>query len=153
MLRPRLLFYAASAAWLTAAINVSAQQPDPEALAAQAVVRSFHDALRRGDAQAAQMLLAADAVILEGGHMESREEYLKHHLSADIEFAKAVPSTTTRTEATVSGQTAWVRSATSSHGKFRNSTVNLSGVELVVLTRTPAGWEIRAVHWSSRQVK
>jgi ketosteroid isomerase-like protein len=153
MLRPRLLFYAASAAWLTAAVNASAQQPDSEALAAQAVVRSFHDALRRGDAQAAQVLLAADAVILEGGHMESREEYLKHHLSADIEFAKAVPSRTTRSEATVSGQTAWVRSATSSQGKFRNSTVNLSGVELVVLTRTSAGWEIRAVHWSSSQVK
>lgn len=153
MFHPRLLSLVISAGCLAAAINAVAQQPDPEAAAAQAVVRSFHDALRRGDAQAAQSLLAADAVILESGHMETREEYLKHHLSADIEFAKAVPSKTTRSEATVSGQTAWVRSATSSQGKFRNRTVKLSGAELVVLTRASASWEIRAIHWSSNEVK
>jgi ketosteroid isomerase-like protein len=153
MFRPRLLSFVVITGCLSAAINASAQQPDTEATAAQAVVRSFHDALRRGDTQAAQALLAADAVILEGGHIESREEYLKHHLGADIEFAKAVPSTITRSEATVSGQTAWVRSATSSQGKFRNRNVKLSGAELVVLTRAAVGWEIRAVHWSSHEVK
>ena len=153
MFRPRLLSLVVSASCLAAAINAVAQPPDPDAAAVQAVVRSFHDALRRGDAQAVQSLLAADAVILEGGHMESREEYLKHHLGADIEFAKAVPSKTTRTEATVSGEAAWVRSATSSQGKFRNRTVKLSGAELVVLTRASARWEIRAIHWSSHEVK
>ncbi len=141
------------AACLAVAINASAQPADAEAAAAQAAVRSFHDALRRGDAPAAQALLAADAVVLEAGHMESREEYLKNHLSADIEFAKAVPSKTTRSEVTVSGQTAWVRSATSSQGSFRNRSVKLSGAELVVLTRTSSGWEIRAIHWSSHEVK
>lgn len=85
--------------------------------------------------------------------MESREEYLKHHLSADIVFAKAVPSKTLRSEATVSGQTAWVRSATSSQGKFRNRNIKITGAELVVLTRTSTAWEIRAIHWSSHEVK
>lgn len=141
------------AACLAVAITASAQAPDDEAAAAQAVVRSFHDALRRGDARAAQALLAADAVILESGHMESREQYLQHHLGADIEFAKAVPATVTRSDATVSGNTAWVRAVTSSQGTFRNRRVKLSGAELVVLTRTPGGWEIRAVHWSSHDLK
>lgn len=153
MFRPRLLCLVIGAGCLAAALTAAAQQPDPEAAAARAVVRSFHDALRRGDAQAAQSLLAADAVILESGHMESREEYLKHHLSADIEFAKAVPSKTLRSEATVSGQTAWVRSTTSSQGKFRNRNIKLTGAELVVLTRTSTAWEIRAIHWSSHEVK
>lgn len=153
MFRSLLLSIVVGAAGIAAAPRASAQPPDAEAAAVQAVVRSFHDALRRGDAQAAQSLLAADAVILEGGHMESREEYLKHHLGADIEFAKAVSSKVIRSEATVAGQTAWVRSATSSQGKFRSRNVNLSGAELVVLTRTSAGWEIRAIHWSSHEVK
>ena len=153
MFRHRLLPFVVIAGCLSAAFHASAQAPDPEAVAAQAVVRSFHDALRRGDAQAAQSLLAADAVILEGGHIETREEYLKHHLGADIQFAKAVPSTILRSEATVSGQTAWIRSATSSQGRWRNRDIKLSGAELVVLTRTAAGWEIRAVHWSSHEAK
>lgn len=153
MLRSRLATFLVGASVLALAIDAPAQQPDTEAAAVQAVVRSFHDALRRGDAQAAQALLAADAVVLEGGHMETREEYLKHHLQADIEFARAVPSKVTRSEATVSGATAWVRSATSSQGQFRNRAVRLSGVELVVLTRTTTGWEIRAVHWSSHEAR
>ncbi len=149
----RLLWLAISGVCIAAAGSAFAQQSDPDALAAQAVVRSFHEALRRGDVQAVQQLLAPDAVILESGHVESRQEYLSHHLSSDVEFAKAVPSKVTKSEATVSGQTAWVRSATVSQGKFRNRNIKLSGAELVVLTRNATGWEIRAVHWSSHESK
>lgn len=146
---PRLLRLVILGSCLAVPGSAMAPQPDPEALAAQAVVRSFHEALRRGDVRAVEALLATDAVILEGGQLESREAYLRHHLSADIEFAKAVPSKVTQSEATVSGQTAWVRAATVSQGRFRNRDINLSGAELVVLTRTASGWVIRAVHWSS----
>ncbi|MDF0675495.1 MAG: nuclear transport factor 2 family protein [Nitrospira sp.] len=149
MSKPRLLWLVISSCCLSVAGSIFAQQSDPDALAAQAAVRSFHEALRRGDVQAVQELLATDAVILEGGHLESRQEYLRHHLSADIEFAKAVPSKVTKSETTVSGQTAWVHSVTVSQGKFHNRKIKLSGAELVVLTRTASGWEIRAVHWSS----
>ena len=150
---PRLLRLLICSCGLSVAGSVFAQQSDADALAAQAAVRSFHDALRRGDAKAIQDLLATDAVILESGHVESRLEYLRHHLSADIEFARAVPSRLIRSEATVSGQTAWVRSATVSQGKFRKRNIKLSGAELVVLTRAASGWEIRAIHWSSHESK
>lgn len=149
----RLLWFVISGCCLSATGSVLAQQPEPDARAALAAVRSFHDALRRGDVPAVQELLAPDAVILESGHLESRQEYLRHHLGADIEFAKAVPTEVTSSEATVSGQAAWVRSATTSQGKFRNRKISLSGAELVVLTRTAKGWEIRAVHWSSHESK
>ena len=149
----RILWLAISGFCMAIAGSAFAQHTDPDALAAQAVVRSFHEALRRGDVQAVQQLLAPDAVILESGYVESRHEYLSHHLSSDVEFAKAVPSRVTKSEATVSGQTAWVRSATVSQGKFRNRNIKLSGAELVVLTRTATSWEIRAVHWSSHESK
>jgi len=151
MLRPLLLFI--FGACVLATSSAFAQQPDSDALAAQAVVRSFHEALHRGDTQAIEALLAADAVILENGHLESRQAYLREHLSADIEFAKAVPSSITQSDATAAGPTAWVRSATLAHGKYRNRDIKLSGAELVVLTRAGDGWEIRAIHWSSHPSK
>lgn len=134
-------------------MSTSAQPSDAEAQAAQAVVRAFHEALRRADVPAIQQLLAPDAVVLEGGHLESREEYLRHHVSADIEFAKAVPATVTASTATVSGQTAWVRSTSVSQGTFRGRAIKLTGAELVVLTRAAAVWEIRAIHWSSHAAR
>lgn len=114
---------------------------------------AFHDALRRGDEEAVKQLLAADAAILENGHIESRSDYLRRHLGADIDFAKAVPSEVTGSEATVSGDTAWVHSSSVAQGKFRDRVIKLTSAELVVLTRAAAGWEIRAVHWSSRESK
>ncbi len=150
---PWLLQVAIACLCLASTGGALAQPSNPEALGAQSAVRSFHDALRRGDVAAVHQLLAPDAVVLEGGHLESREEYLRHHLSADIEFARAVPSKVIVLEATVSGQAAWVRSTTVSQGTFRNRAIKLIGAELVVLTRRGTAWEIRAIHWSSHESK
>ncbi len=119
----------------------------------QATVHSFHEALLAGNVATVKQLLATDAVILENGHLESREEYLNHHLSSDIEFAKAVPIQILSSRVQVSGETAWVTSTTTSVGTFRNRPVKLAGVELVVLTRKGLAWEVRAIHWSSHQPK
>ena len=121
--------------------------------AAADVARSFHEALRTGNVTLVQQLLAADAVIIEGGQVESRDEYLRHHLAADIEFAKAVPSRLVGSQTTLNGATAWVRSANSSTGTFRHRPIRLAGAELMVLTQTASSWEIRAIHWSSYKPK
>lgn len=116
-------------------------------------MRSFHEALRSGNVGVVQQLLAPDAVVLESGRLESRDEYLSHHLPADIEFAKTVPSQVQRMETTISGDTAWVKSTSVSTGTFRDRPVKLAGAELMVLTRKAAAWEIRAIHWSSRTTR
>ena len=130
-------------------------QASPEELAsAKAAVNAFQEALRNGDAAGIRKLLAADAVVLESGHQESVDEYLRHHLGADIEFAKAVPSRLVSMEARISGATAWVWSTRTSEGSFRNQPVKLANTELIVLTRKGSeGWEVRAIHWSSRKTK
>ena len=56
-----------------------------------ATVDRFHAALSAGDSTGALALLADDAVILESGGVETRDEYRSHHLPADIAFAQAVP--------------------------------------------------------------
>ncbi len=117
---------------------------------AAAAVVAFHAALAGGDSAAALALLAADAVILESGEFETREEYRSHHLPADIAFARAVPTGGKSTHIAVSGDVAWVTSTSRTEGNFQGRPVNSQNVELVVLSRDSAGWRIRAIHWSSR---
>lgn len=59
-----------------------------DSIAVAKVVNDFHAALSTGDNAKALSLLAVDAVILESGGIESRAEYVSHHLPEDIAFAK-----------------------------------------------------------------
>jgi len=112
-------------------------------------VQAFHEALGRRDSAGAAHLLAEDAVILEGGALEDRNDYLAHHLLADMAFASAVERTTDSMQVTLVGDVAWVVSRSRTSGVVRDRPIDATGVELMVLTRQEGGWRIRAVHWSS----
>jgi hypothetical protein len=109
----------------------------------------FHSALERGDSAAAANLLASDLTVLEGGDVENRGQYLASHLSADIEFAKAVREERRVVDYSRQGNTSWIISRSIVTGIFRGKIINSTGAELMILGRTPGGWKIRAVHWSS----
>jgi ketosteroid isomerase-like protein len=147
-LRYRHLFVLAL---LVAPAPLLAQSSDSAAVAR--VVTSFHAALAAGDSSAALALLAEDVLVLESGGMETRDEYRAHHLPADIGFARAVPSTRTPARISVRGDVAWVVGTSRTSGTYRDRAVNSSGAELIVLTREPDGWRIRAIHWSSRAAR
>ena len=115
-----------------------------------AVVAKYHSALAAGDSVAALALLADDAVVLESGGVESRAEYRSHHLPADIKFAKAVPSQHGAVHVRIHGEVAWTTSTFSAQGAMNGRAINSSSAELMVLVRTPGGWKISAIHWSSR---
>ena len=117
---------------------------------AAGVVHAYHRALSTGDSSAALALLAADAVILESGGVETRDEYRAHHLPGDIQFAQAVPGQRADVRVTIRGDVAWAWSTSITQGEYRGRTINSAGAELMVLTRTPQGWRITAIHWSSR---
>jgi len=131
-------------------IAPSASAQSTDSVAVVSAVRAYHAALVSGDSLAALRLLAPDAVILESGAMESRSEYRSHHLPADIGFARAVPSVRKEVAVTVVDDVAWASSTSTTEGTFRDRPVNSMGAELMVLSRTPDGWQIRAIHWSSR---
>ncbi len=126
---------------------------DNDSAAVSAVVARFHAALSTGDAQTAASLLAPDATVMESGGRESRSEYLQHHLLEDIKFSKVVPSKSSPLDITLLGDVAWASSTSTTRGNYESKAINLVGAELMVLTKSPSGWLIRAIHWSSRKAK
>ena len=67
------------------AASVQTQARPRDSAEVVAVVARFHGALASGDSAAALGLLDRDAIILESGAAETRDEYRSHHLPADIE--------------------------------------------------------------------
>lgn len=147
----RLVF--ALLAVLLSATALAAQTTPSDSAAVAAVVQDFHQSLAAGDSARIAGLLAPDATILESGGVETRAEYLGHHLPADIAFARAVPGGRDPVRVRVAGDAAWTTSTSTTKGTFRGRKVDSSGAELMVLTRSPAGWRIAAIHWSSRARK
>lgn len=130
--------------------GAAARGPASDSAAAVAVVRRYNELLAAGDSLGALALLTDDAVVLEGGGVETRAEYRLHHLPADMEFARAVRSERIVRRVSVRGDVAWVSSTSTTQGEFRGRAVNSTGAELMVLVKTPTGWKISAIHWSSR---
>ena len=115
------------------------------------VVDQFHVALAAGDTAATAALLDTGAIILESGDVEIRAEYLAHHMSADIAFARAVHAVRQLRRAEERGGVAWVASTSRATGQFEGRVVDSDGAELIVLARSGTGWRIVAIHWSSHR--
>jgi ketosteroid isomerase-like protein len=115
-----------------------------------ATLSRFHSSLAAGDSATALTLLSPDLQVLESGGIESLADYRAHHLAADIEFARAVPSARKLVRVTVKGDVAWIVSESTTQGQSGGRTINSVGAELAVLRRETTGWRIAAIHWSSR---
>jgi ketosteroid isomerase-like protein len=126
----------------------------PAARPAAAVVDRFHAALRRGDTAGALAHLSDDVLIYESGGAErSKAEYASHHLGADAAFSQAVPSTLTGRSGWSAANVAWIASESRNTGTFRGRAIDSMSKETMVLRRTPAGWRIVHIHWSSANAK
>ena len=128
-----------------------AQTPAVDSAAVVRTVERFHAALAAGDSVAATALLDTGVVVLESGGLETRSEYLQHHLPADIAFARAVGSTREVRAVTLRGNAAWVVATSRTTGTFEGRAIDSEGAELMVLTRTGDVWRIAAIHWSSHR--
>jgi ketosteroid isomerase-like protein len=131
--------------------TVHSQAPQKDGTASVlAAVTAFHAALSAGDAAKAMTLVADDVVFLEAGGVETYAQYQQDHLPADIAFEKEVKITRSPIRVVVAGDAAWASSTSEMVGTFQGRAIDSIGAELMVLSRTPAGWRIRAVHWSGR---
>jgi ketosteroid isomerase-like protein len=136
-----------------AAADAGAVRPTSRAdsAAVARTVAAYDAALEAGDSAAALALLAPDAVVLESGGVETREEYRSHHLQGDIAFARAVRTESRPPRIVVRGDVAWAWSTSITQGTYRERAINSAGAELMVLGRAADGrWLIHAIHWSSR---
>ncbi|MEX2282059.1 MAG: nuclear transport factor 2 family protein [Gemmatimonadota bacterium] len=134
---------------LLLAAPLAAQQPADET-AVRTVVAAFGKALVSGDSTAVLALLHPDVVIFEGGGWESFDDYRRRHLSADIRATQSLKQETLRDVITVSGDLALSTREYSTTGQRGERVINNVGAETMVLLRTPTGWKIRHIHWSSR---
>jgi ketosteroid isomerase-like protein len=143
------------AAAVVCGTQLNAQSPQlnraADSVAIVATLEQFHMSLARGDSASAARLLAPDLTVVEAGGVERLNDYLAHHLGADMEYAKAVPSQRTLVSVVQQGDVAWVVGTSVTRGTFRERPVNSNGAELMVLTRSGSGWLIRSIHWSSRR--
>jgi ketosteroid isomerase-like protein len=116
-----------------------------------AVLESFYGAMGRGDSAAVMSLIAPDAMFVESGRLETRDEYEKNHLPLDIEFESQVKGVRGPMRVWFEGDTAWVIVTTDFKGTFNGGPVNIVSAQLAVLTRDSGDWRIRSIHWSSRR--
>jgi ketosteroid isomerase-like protein len=132
-------------------ISSPAQQAVADSAAIVSTVQRFHDVIAAGDSLAALALLTEGAVVLESGGLETKAEFRQHHLPADIGFAQSTKGERRVHSVAQRGDVAWVASTSTATGTFGGRAVNTAGAELMVLVRTPSGWRISAIHWSSRR--
>ena len=135
---------------LTAGLTLG-ETDAPDAAAIKSTAEEFHQALAGGKPDQVMALLHPDALIIEGGTVQTRDEYQSEHLSEDIAYGRAVPSTQRDVVVRQEGDVAWVTSTFNVTGQFHGKRVDNLAAETMVLTKTPAGWRIRTIHWSSQK--
>ena len=144
---PRAFVIAAALAVM--ALSACARDSSGDEAAATATLEAFYGAMKTGDTATAMAQIAPGAVFLESGRLETRDEYEKNHLPADIAFEKQVTGKRSPWRVTLKGDAAWVIATTEFDGTFDGSPVNFTSQQLAVLTRETDGWRIRSIHWSS----
>lgn len=117
------------------------------------VLNNFQKAVIDGNKDIALRLLAEDVNILEGGGIETRQEYLSHHFHSDGKFLSAMKQEVKSRTTTVEGNVAWVSTKTHVWGAYNERELNLNSLELTVLKKADGMWKISALHWSSSSRK
>ena len=125
----------------------------PAAASAAAAVDSFQKALAAGDTKSAAAWLDPAVLIYESGGVESsRSEYASHHLNADAAFLKNADVRLLSRNGNAIGDLAWIATETELEPKGAKPT-HLVTTETMVLRRSPQGWRVTHIHWSSRPEK
>jgi mono/diheme cytochrome c family protein/ketosteroid isomerase-like protein len=121
----------------------------------EGAVDAFFAALTAGDAKTAEGWLTPDVLVYESGHKESsRDEYVSHHLKADMDFLAHAKVERLERASNGGPDTAWVTTRSRMRAEHEGKPVDLYSNETMVLTRDAAqGWRIRHIHWSSAEAK
>lgn len=142
---------ASAASLLIGNVTAGQAQIHSDSAAVAHGVHAYHSAEAAGDSVAMLALLTDDAVILESGGAQTKQEFRAHHVGADIAFVKRVKIERSAIRVTVRGDAAWAWSTSTAQGESDGRTINSGGAELMVLVKTSGVWKISAIHWSSRQ--
>ena len=145
--------FVVAAAALACASSLHAQSARADSAAVVAVIEQYHAALAAGDSARAVALLADDMIVLESGALETRAEYLAHHLAADMKASQSSRGLRTIVRVTVIGDVAYVVSKTVTPPTGAQGNAGSEMAELMVVAKSAGVWKLRAVHWSSRRIR
>jgi ketosteroid isomerase-like protein len=142
--------HAAAAPAAAAPLSFDGMKPGaaPEA---EAVAKSFQQALQRGDRDAVLALLSPEATISESGQTQSREAYAADHLSGDIAFLKSSSVTPLSMVSMPMGGTAMVGSESMIAIHARTQPSAVSSRELLTLKIRGRQWKISSVQSQSEE--
>lgn len=129
--------------------SISAGQPSASEKNVIKTLDTFHQAIIDNNTQTARNLLSESVQILEGGNIETKDEYLSHHFHSDGKFLKTMKREVESRNVTIEGNTAWVSTQTHTWGTYSDRKLDLSSLELAVLKEEEGNWKITALHWSS----
>jgi len=112
-------------------------------------VNQFRGALQDGNVAQVQALLAPDVLIYEAGEEQvSRDDYVAHHLKADIAQLATVYVDTLSQTAHADERSAWVTTRSRWVAREADPQPPATVTETVALRRFPQGWRIVHIHWS-----
>lgn len=129
--------------------NIALCQTTDEKKRVIEILDRFEQAIVNNDRETASELLADEIRILEGSTIETKDEYLSHHFHADGKFLSAMERTIESQKVFIKENTAWATTKSQLQGEYNDQSVNLSSLELAVLTKENGHWKIKALHWSS----
>ena len=131
-----------------------AESPSPAQGSALAALEGFNAALKAGDTERALSWLAPDLLVFESGGAErSKAEYAEHHLAQDMAFLKGATVELLRRQVHENGDLNWIVSEFRIRTTAKDRDIDLRSIETAILKRTPAGWRIAHLHWSSAPFK
>ncbi|MFH5886004.1 nuclear transport factor 2 family protein [Halalkalibaculum sp. DA3122] len=96
----------------TIGTSISVSQPSASEKKVIKTLDAFHQAIIDNDSQAGKNLLSESVRILEGGNIETKEEYLSHHFHSDGKFLSAMKREVESRNVSIDGNTAWVSTQT-----------------------------------------
>ncbi|NNE69921.1 MAG: nuclear transport factor 2 family protein [Rhodothermales bacterium] len=148
------LVLGASLILLTAACG-SGASPEPTSTPADleasvsAVADEFGMAIATHDSTLAASVLAPGVTILEGGSIETRDQYLSHHFHSDAAFIGSLSREPISSEVSIRGDVAWRVSRSRLQGTYQDREIDMVSVETLILEKQDGSWKISSVHWSS----
>ena len=115
------------------------------------LAEQLSSALAAGNQAAVKQLLDPGVLIFESGNVEaSRAEYEGHHMPADMAFMAAMERELISRRIIDLGEAGAVVSSQSRlFGSYKDSEIDTTSTETLVLQRREGQWRIVHIHWSS----
>ena len=115
------------------------------------VADALYTALRTGDEDAVEKILAEEVMILEGGHAQtSRADYMGGHMKSDMAFLPNVNSATLDRKVSQAGDLAWVITHSRTQGSYRDKEIDELSREMLVMKHDGHNWQVTLIHWGEK---